>query len=164
MRLSLFALAVGLGGIVTLVDDQVLWTVVVLTGQVAGEDGLGALGVALLGVERGTGHVGNHGVAAAEGVLGSAQDVVAGSGLGEPDIATVAGKVAGLESLSDVLLDDDGATGGVDEVRAWRFKSVYVPGGDRLRNLPFFILLISSLLNRPRVFSCRGQLMVTTSH
>ncbi len=29
---------------------------------------------------------------------------------------------------------------------------------------PFFILLMSSLLKRPLVFSCSGQLMVTTSH
>ena len=29
---------------------------------------------------------------------------------------------------------------------------------------PFFILAIRSLLNKPLVFSCSGQLMVTTSH
>jgi len=34
----------------------------------------------------------------------------------------------------------------------------------RGRLSPFFILLSSSLLNMPRVFSCSGQLMVTTSH
>lgn len=33
-----------------------------------------------------------------------------------------------------------------------------------LLDLPFFILLMRSLLNRPLVFSCRGQLMVTISH
>lgn len=43
--------------------------------------------------------------------------MVAGSGLGEPDITTVAGEVAGLESGSDVLLDNDGTTGGVDKIR-----------------------------------------------
>lgn len=99
-------------------DDEVLGAVVELAGEVAGEDGLGAVGVALLGVERGAGHVRDHGVASAEGVLGGAQDVVAGGGLGEPDITTVAGEVAGLEGGGDVLLDDDGAAGGVDEVRA----------------------------------------------
>jgi hypothetical protein len=60
--------------------------------------------------------VGDHGVAAAPGVLGVAQGVVLGGGLGEPDVAAVAGEVAGLEGLGDVLLDDDGAAGGVDEV------------------------------------------------
>jgi hypothetical protein len=62
--------------------------------------------------------VGHHGVAAAEGVLGVAEDVVLGSGLGEPDVTTVAAEVAALEGVGDVLLDDDGATGGVDEPRA----------------------------------------------
>ena len=86
-----------------------------LAREVAGEDGLGAVGVALLGVERGTGHVGDHGVTAAPGVLGSAQRVVLGSGLGEPDITTVSSEVAALESLGDILLDNNGATGSVDE-------------------------------------------------
>lgn len=63
--------------------------------------------------------MGHHGVAATEGVLGVAQRVVLGSGLGEPDVTAVAAEVAGLERLGDVLLDDDSATGGVDEPRAW---------------------------------------------
>ena len=96
-------------------DDEVLGAVVVLAGQVALEDGLCALGVALLGVERGAGHVGDHGVAAAEGVLGVAERVLLRRGLGEPDVTAVAAEVAALEGLGDVLLDDDGATGGVDE-------------------------------------------------
>ena len=120
----LLPLAVRLGGIVAVVDDEVLRAVVELAAEVAGEDGLGALGVALLGVERGAGHVGDHGVAAAEGVLGGAQRVVAGGGLGEPDVTSVAGEVAGLEGGGDILLDDDGATGGVDEVRACDTKCV----------------------------------------
>ena len=49
----LFTLAVRLGGIVALVDDEVLGAVVVLAGKVAGQDGLCAVGIALLGVERG---------------------------------------------------------------------------------------------------------------
>lgn len=115
---DLLTLAVRAGSIVTTVDDQVLGAVVVAAAQVALQDGLGAVGVALLGVEGGTGHVGGHGVAEAEGVDGSAERVVGGSRLGEPDITTVAGEVAGLEGGGDILLDDDGATGGVDEVRA----------------------------------------------
>jgi len=59
--------------------------------------------------------VGHHGVAAAERVLGVPQDVVLGRGLGEPDVAAVAAEVAALEGLGDVLLDDDGAAGRVDE-------------------------------------------------
>lgn len=86
-----------------------------LAGEVGLEDGLGSVGVTLLGVEGSTGHVGDHGVAAAEGVLGVAQGVVLGGGLGEPDVTTVSAEVAALECVGDVLLDDDGATGGVDQ-------------------------------------------------
>ena len=99
-------------------DDEILGPVVEAAREVAVEDGLGAGGVALLGVERGAGHVGDHGVAAAEGVLGVAERVVLGGGLGEPHVTAVAAEVAALESLGDVLLDDDGTTGGVDEPRA----------------------------------------------
>jgi hypothetical protein len=100
------------------VHNEILGAVVVLAVEVALEDELGAVGVALLGIERGARHVGDHGVAAAKGVEGGAQRVVGGSGLGVPDIASVAGEVAGLEGLGNILLDDDGAAGGVDEVRA----------------------------------------------
>ncbi len=86
-----------------------------LAGEIAFDDSLGAVGVALLGVERGTRHVGDHGVAAVPGVLGGAQRVIRGSGLREPDIATVSSEVTALQSLGNVLLDDNGTTGGVDE-------------------------------------------------
>ena len=86
--------------------------------QVAVEDGLDTVGVADLGVDGGTGHVGHHGVAAAEGVLGVAERVVLGRGLGEPHIAAVAAEVARVERGGNILLDDDGAAGGVDEPRA----------------------------------------------
>jgi hypothetical protein len=114
---SLLPLAIGLGSIVTAVDNEILGAVVELAAEVAGKDSLGTVGVALLGIERGAGHVRDHGVAASEGVLGVAQRVVLGRRLGEPDVTAVAGKMAGLEGLGDVLLDNDGATGGVDEVR-----------------------------------------------
>lgn len=99
-------------------DDEVLGPVVVAAGEVGVEDGLGAGGVALLGVERGTGHVRDGGVAGGAApvlVGGGAERVVLGSGLGEPDVAAVAAELARGEGLGDVLLDDDGATGGVDE-------------------------------------------------
>lgn len=114
-HLSLVALTVGPGDVVTLVDDQVLGAVVLTAGEVAVQDSLGTLRVADLGIDRGTGHVGSHGVAAAPRALDVAQRVVLGSGLGEPDVTTVSAEVAGLDGLSNVLLDDDGATGGVDE-------------------------------------------------
>ena len=96
-------------------DNKILVPVVIATREVAVQDLLGALGVPDLGIDRGTGHVGNHGVAAAPGALHVAERVVLGSGLGEPDVTTVAAEVARLESLGDVLLDNNGTTGGVDE-------------------------------------------------
>jgi hypothetical protein len=59
--------------------------------------------------------VGNHGVASAPGVGGVAQRVVLGRGLGEPHIASVSAKVAVLERIGHVLLDDNGTAGRVDE-------------------------------------------------
>lgn len=68
-----------------------------------------------MSVKRGTGHVGDGGVAAAVRVLGVAERVVLGGGLREPDVSTVAAELAGLEGFGDVFFDDDGAAGGVDE-------------------------------------------------
>lgn len=60
--------------------------------------------------------MGDHGVTATPvGVLGGAERVVLGGGLGEPDVTSVTAELAGLEGFGDVLLDDDGTTGGVDE-------------------------------------------------
>lgn len=130
-RLFLLTLAIGLGGVVALVDDEVLWPVVFAAGEVRLEDGLGAGSVSLeyvsmsnsvdsggtylLGINRSTGHVRNHSVASAPWVLGISERVVLRGGLREPDITAVSTEVARLERLSDILLDNDGATGGVDE-------------------------------------------------
>ena len=111
-------LAVSLGGVVTLVNNEVLGPVVLALGEVGVEDSLGAGGVARLGVERGTGHVRYGGVAGGAApvlVGGGAERVVLGCGLREPDVTAVAAKLTRREGLGDVLLDDDGTTGGVDE-------------------------------------------------
>jgi hypothetical protein len=100
------------------VDNEVLGPVVLATGEVGVEDGLGAGGVALLGVERGTRHVRDGGVAGGAApvlVGGGAEGVVLGRGLGEPNVAAVAAELAGGKGLGDVLLNDYGATSGVDE-------------------------------------------------
>jgi hypothetical protein len=100
------------------VDDEILGPVVVAAAEVRVEDVLGALGVAGLGVERGTGHVRDGGIsggAAPVLVGGGAEGMVLGGGLGEPDVTAVAAELAGGEGCGDVLLDDDGAAGGVDE-------------------------------------------------
>jgi len=112
-------LAVGLGGIVTLVNDEIGFVVVLTTTEVAVEDGLCALCVSLLCIQAGTRHVSNHTVATAHGVLGVSERVVLWCWLREPDITTVAVELARLEGLGDVLLDDDGATGSVDEVSTY---------------------------------------------
>ncbi len=84
-------------------------------GKVRLEDVLSAFGVTLLRIDRGAGHVRNHGVPAAEGVLGVTERVVLWCGLREPHITTIAAKMTGLQRVSNVLLDDDGTTSGVDE-------------------------------------------------
>lgn len=113
---SLLALTISLGGVVSTLDDEVLGLVVVLAAEVGLEQRLCAGGVALLGVDGGTGHVGDGGVAAAPcAVGGGAEGVLLGCGLDVPDVTTVTAELAGLEGLGDVFLDDDGATGGVDE-------------------------------------------------
>lgn len=116
--LLLLPLAIGLGCVVSLVHNQILGPVVLLSAKVTLQNGLGTGSVPLLGIERRTGHVSDHGVSAAEGVLGVAEGVVLRRWLREPDVATVSAEVTGLESLGDVLLDDDGATRGVDKPRA----------------------------------------------
>lgn len=120
---DLVALAVGLGGVITLVDDQVEGVVVVAAREVRVKNGLGASSVSLLGINRGTRHVRNHGVTTSPGAVGSsAERVVLGGGLVVPDVTTVTTELARLESLGNVLLDDNGTTGGVDEPRTLGFN------------------------------------------
>ena len=113
------SLTISLRRVVTTLDNQILRPVVVLAREVAGQDSLGASSVAFLGIDRGAGHVGNHSVASTPLVLRSAEWVVLGGGLWEPDVTTVAVELAGGEGLGDIFLHDDGAAGGVDEPCAW---------------------------------------------
>lgn len=113
--LLLVSLTIGLGGIVTLVHNQIFRSVVFSSREVALQDGLGACGVSFLGIDGGSGHVRNHGVAASPWVLGSSEWVVLGCGLREPDVTSVSVELTGLEGLCDILLDDNGATSSVDE-------------------------------------------------
>jgi hypothetical protein len=112
---ELLSLTIGLGGIVTLVHDQIFRSVVFSSREVALQDGLGACGVSFLGVDGGSGHVRNHGVAASPWVLGSSEWVVLGCGLREPNVTSVSVELTGLEGFGDILLDDNGATSSVDE-------------------------------------------------
>ena len=91
---SLRTLTIRLGSVISVVDNQVLRSVIVLSAQVALQDALGAIGVSLLRIERGTGHVWDHGVSAAEGVLGVAEWVLLRRRLREPDVPSVAAEVA----------------------------------------------------------------------
>lgn len=115
LLVQLVTLAVSLGGVVTILDNEVLRPVVVLAAEVRLEDVLRAGGVPDLGVDRGTRHVRNSGVSAAPWVLGGTERVVLGSWLWEPDITTVAAELAALKRLSNVFLDNNGTTSGIDE-------------------------------------------------
>lgn len=86
-----------------------------LATEVRLEDGLGSICVSLLSIERGTGHMGYHGVSATEGVLGVTEWVFLGCWLREPNVSSVSAEVATLEGFGDIFLDDDGASGSVDE-------------------------------------------------
>jgi len=55
-----------------------------------------------------------HGIPAAHGVLCISEWVVLRCGLWEPYVTAIAVQVAGSKSLSNVLLDNDGATCSVD--------------------------------------------------
>lgn len=89
-------------------------TVVKFAGEIGLQDGLGALGIAGLSVDRAAGHMRYHGVPASPGSLGIAERVFLGRGLRIPDVTAVAAEVAGLDGLCDVFFDDDGPAGGVD--------------------------------------------------
>ena len=98
--------------------------VVVAAGEVALENSLGTSCVALLSIDRSTGHVGNHGIAAAPWVLCISERMLLGSRLREPHVATITVELAGFESFGNIFLDNDGATGGVDEPCAWEGELV----------------------------------------
>lgn len=115
---SSLPLAVSLGHVLSLVHNQVLGAVVMAATEVALQDTLDTVGIAHLSVERRTGHVRHHGVAAAPWVLGVAKWVVLGRRLREPHVTTVSTQVAALQRLGNVLLDDDGTSSSVDEPRA----------------------------------------------
>lgn len=122
ISLFLVPLAVRLCGIVTPVHDQILRPVVVFTGEVALEDVLHASGIALLRINGRARHMWDHGIPTAPWVLGISQRMVLGRGLREPHITAVTAEMAGLKGLSDVFLDDDSATGRVDEPGAWNYR------------------------------------------
>lgn len=61
--LFLLTLAVRLGGVVALVDNQVLRLVVFATREVRVENSLGASSISFLRIDGRSGHVGDHGVA-----------------------------------------------------------------------------------------------------
>ena len=96
MFVILLSLAISLCGVVAIVNDEVLWAVVVLATKVTLKNSLCAVGITLLGIERSARHVRDHGVAATERVLGRAQRVVTMRGLGEPDVTAVTGEISFL--------------------------------------------------------------------
>ena len=115
LELCLGPLAVCLCSIVALVHNQILWSVVMASAPVRVEDRLRARRVPLLRVDRSTRHVWHHGIASAPWVLGVAQWMILWCWLWEPDVATVATKVARLECVRDIFLDHDSASCGVDK-------------------------------------------------
>ena len=64
--------------------------------------------------------MGNHSVSAAPLVLCGSEWVIAWCWLWEPNVTTVTVELAALERLGNVLLDDDGASGSVNEPCTYR--------------------------------------------
>lgn len=89
---ELVLLSVGLGGVLALVDNQILGAVVLAAGEVRVQDGLGSLGVADLGIDGRSRHVGDHGVSTAPWVLGVAERMVLGSRLDIPHVSSISCK------------------------------------------------------------------------
>jgi len=113
--LFLLSLTVGLSGIITILDNQVLRSVVVSAREVAVQDGLGTSRISLLSIDGCSRHVRDHGVPASPWVLCSSEWVVLGCWLWEPDVTTVAVELAACKRLGNILLDNDGTTGGVNQ-------------------------------------------------
>jgi hypothetical protein len=111
----LITLAVRLGRVITLVHNKVFWPVVFLSTEIALQDILDTSSITLLRIDGRARHVRYHGIPAAPWVLRVPQWVVLWCRLWEPDVTTVSSQMAALQRLSDILLDDNGATGGVDE-------------------------------------------------
>ena len=90
-----------------------------LASPEAGQDVLDTSGVTSLGIDGGSRHVRNGGISTSPWVLGVTHRVVLWCWLDVPDVATVTTELTRLESLCDILLDDNGTTGGVDQPSTW---------------------------------------------
>ena len=114
---SLFVvpLSIRLGRIVSILDYQIFWSVVVATREIRFEDVLCAPRITCLSINRCTRHVRHHCITAIHGVFSIAERMVLGCWLREPDVTSVTTEMARLESFGNVLFDNDGAAGGVDE-------------------------------------------------
>lgn len=108
-------LSISLSSIIAILHDQILGPVVMLPREVRLQDVLGTLGISLLGIKRGAGHVRHRCVTATLGIGGIAERVLFGCGLREPNITTVTAEVSRLEGFGNVFFDNNGAAGGVDE-------------------------------------------------
>ena len=113
--LFLVPLSICLSGIVSVFDNQIFWSIIVSSREVRFKDILRTPCITCLGINRCARHVRNHGIPAVHSILGVAKRVVFGGWLWEPDVASVTTEVARLESLGNILLDNDGTTGGVDK-------------------------------------------------
>ena len=109
------SLAIGLGGIITILHNQIFWSVIEATREVRIQNILCTVRVPLLSIERGTRHMRYSSVSTTLGVLCISERVLFWCWLWEPDVTTVATKVAGLECFCYVFLDDDGASRSIDE-------------------------------------------------
>jgi hypothetical protein len=67
----LWTLAISLGRVISVFDNQILGIVVVLAAKIALQDLFGASGISCLRIQAGSTHVRNHSVSSAKRILGS---------------------------------------------------------------------------------------------
>ena len=94
VHLYLVSLSISLSGIVAVVNNQVLRSVIELIGEIRLQDSLGTICVTLLRIQRSTGLVRNLGVSSTEGVLCGTERVVFWCRLREPNVSSVTAEVA----------------------------------------------------------------------
>lgn len=95
--------------------NQIRQLIILLPTQIALQNPLRPLRISLLRINARPAHMRHHSIATTMLVLRRAQHMVLWRRLGEPHIASVSAQLSGLEGRGDVLFDDDGAAGGVDE-------------------------------------------------
>ncbi len=117
-------LSICLGGIISVLYDQILRSVVMSSREVRIQDILRPLRVPLLRIDTGPRHMRHGGIPSTVGVLCVAKRVVFRCWLWKPDVASVPSQMTRFQGFGDVFFHDDGSARGVDQPGTCRMKHV----------------------------------------